>query len=68
MGLLQTFLELVMSQTGVVDSKEDPVNISSDSLQRNKLLRASNEHIVRKCLEMLADITESVDKDKRFYE
>ena len=68
MGLLQTSLELVMSQTGVVDSKEDPLNISSDALQPNEWMRVINENIVRKCLAMLADVTESMDKDKRFYE
>jgi len=53
---------------GVIDSDDLPLNISRETLQQNKILKAIKKSVTKKCVEMITSISENAEDFKKFYE
>jgi len=53
---------------GLVDSEDLPLNISREILQQNKILKVIKKNLTKRCIQMMTDLSEDVDKYKTFYD
>jgi molecular chaperone HtpG len=53
---------------GVVDSEDLPLNISRETLQKNSVLKVIRKNLIKKSLDLFAELADNVDDYKKFYE
>ncbi|XP_060119257.1 heat shock protein HSP 90-alpha-like [Heteronotia binoei] len=63
--LLPEYLNFVW---GVVDSEDLPLNISPESLQQSRMLKVIKKYLVKKCLDLFAELAEDKEVYTIFHE
>lgn len=52
---------------GIVDSDDLPLNVSREMLQQNKIMGVIKKTLVKRCLELIADLSKDETKYAQFY-
>lgn len=53
---------------GVIDSNDLPMNVSRETFQQNRIFRVLKKNIVKKCIDLMVELSDDAEKYKKFYE